>query len=347
MMALALAAVWLHLRGWKAGAVAALAASALVKVVTAPLVPLYILMTLRGDARWSERGWFLVRAGFGVAAALGVSMLAARMGPSGLIARTAGSAGFYKNNYHELVFKGLRRMLGERPDTLDAPMDFRTWWVATSDGAVLHADISNQSRVLSRLRPGQPLLALSDKDSREFLRVFDPAERMIGFVDWSHLYGIAAPANAEQDPVIRSLSVSPQDWPTVAKANKWIRVTTWSLFAVFGLLAAWRARDFETFLIWSTAFFLAADLLVFTKIWPWYAIWPLAYGALKPRSGPAQLAMLLSAGMAASYGLLGCCNTRLEWVYDYRSLFTIVLPVAVFALVKGGGYLAGKFGTAK
>jgi len=331
MMALALAAVWLHLRGWKVGAVVALTLSALVKVVTWPLAPLYVVMVLRERAEVKERAWFLARAGLGVAVAVFLSMGMARMGHGGLVTRTAGSAGFYKNNYHELVFKGLRRMLGEPVNTLDAPMDFTTWWVATSGRAVLHVGLSNKSQDLCRLQPGQALLALSDKDSREWLRVFDPAQRMIGFVSWSRLYPIAAPAAEANDPVVRQLAVSPQDWPTVRKANEVIRATTWGLFILFGLLAAWRVRDFEGFLAWGTAFFLVALLLVFTRIWPWYGIWPLAFGALIPRSGAAWLGVMLSAGMGASYALLGFCNTRLEWLYDTRSLFTIVLPVVLFA----------------
>jgi hypothetical protein len=343
MMALALLAVWLHLRGWKAGAVVALMLSALVKEITLPLAGLYILMTLRETAGWKERGMFLVRAGVGAAVAVLLAMAAAKMQPNVSIVRTAGSAGFYRNNYHELIFKRLRRMLGEPANTLDAPMDFATWWVAASDGAVLHVGLSNKSRDLGRLKPGQPLLALSDKDSREWLRVFDPAERIIGFVNWSHLYVIPAPPNAQSDPVVRQLSVSPQDWPTVARANRLIRVTTWGLFAAFGLLAAWKCRDLESFLMWGTMFFLAAQLLVFTKIWPWYAVWPMAFGSLIPGTWPTRLAVLLSAGMLASYALLGCCNTRLEWVYDYRSLFTIVLPAVLLALWRGGSYVAGRF----
>jgi hypothetical protein len=138
--------------------------------------------------------------------------------------------------------------------------------------------------------------------------------------------------------VVRAVSVSPQEWPTVVKANRMIRVATWGLFAVFGLLAAWKTRDFESFLWWGTAFFLAAQLLVFTAIWPWSALWPLALGALKPGSAPTLLAVLLSVGMTPLYGTLAVCDTSLEWVYDYRSLFTIVLPVAVFLMLRLFGF---------
>jgi hypothetical protein len=334
MMLLAVAALWLHLRRSPLGAVLALTLSALVKIVTAPLIPLYLLMVLRQNANAGTRLKFIARSGIAIVAAVALSMFAGRMNPTALVARTAGSPGFYKNNYHELIFKELRRLFGEHADTLDAPMDFQTWWVTTSAPADLHADISLASPVRAQLQPGEPLLGLSDKDSRQFLRAYLPSQHVVGFVEWTTLYPIAEPANAQNDPVIKSLSVSPQDWPTVVAANRWIRYTTWSLFALFGLAAALRVRDFDSFLNWSTAFFIVALLLVFTRIWPWYGLWPLAFAAVTPAAPRALLAVLMSAGLTTSYALMGCCNTRLEWLYDYRSLFTIVLPVLLALLLR-------------
>ena len=42
--------------------------------------------------------------------------------------------------------------------------------------------------------------------------------------------------------------------PTVLAANRIIRGVTWTLFAAFGLLAAWRTTNLETFCIWSAAY---------------------------------------------------------------------------------------------
>ena len=130
----------------------------------------------------------------------------------------------------------------------------------------------------------------------------------------------------------------------MVKANRLIRLVTWTLFVAFGLLAAWKTRDFDSFLVWGTAFFLASQLLVFTKIWPWYVIWPLAFGALKPSGSGIRLAVLLSAGMTITYALLDYSNTPLNLLYDYRSIPTIVLPVVLFVILKlcglGGGEAA-------
>jgi len=334
MMALALLAVWLHLRGRAVGAVAGLTLSALVKVISGPLVLLYILMIARGMSGWRERGWFVARAATCAAVVVAVTMAATRMSPSGLLVHAAASPGFYKNNYQELIFRGLRRILGEGANTMEAPMDFRIWWVATSDKAVLHQGLSNKAKDLVRLEPGHSLLALSEWESDEWLRVFDPRSRQVGYVEWKHLYVAAAPVNAESDPVVRSLSIVPADWPTVVTANQWIRVVSLGLFAGFGLLAAWKTRDLEGFLAWGTAFFLMSMLLVFSQIWPWYAVWPLAFGALKPGSLGTLLGVMLSAGLITLYAFLGYCDTRFGWAYDYRSIFTIVLPVVAFGLVK-------------
>jgi len=333
MMLLALLAVWLHLRGSKTGAVIALALSALIKVITWPLVPLYMLMMLRRTAGWRHGAWFVGRASIGVAAAVALSMFVARMNPDGLTAHTAGSAQFYENNYHEVLFKVVRHLLGEPADSLEAPMDFKTWWVAIFGHAVLHEGTSNKTKDLVRLEDGHPLLVISDEDSDEWLRVYDPADHIQGYVDWPHLTVIAEPPNAEKDPTVKRLSGWPPDWPTVVEANRLIRLVTWSLFVAFGLLAAWKTADFDDFVIWGTAFFLASQLLVFTKIWPWYAVWPLAYGALKPGSLATRLAVMLSAGMLLLYALLDYCNTQWNWVNDYRSIPTIVIPTALFALL--------------
>jgi hypothetical protein len=213
-------------------------------------------------------------------------------------------------------------------------MDYQPWWVGTSTATRLHADISNKSAALRALKPGQPLLALSASDSESWLRVYDPADRAVGFVNWRRLYAIPTPPIADSDAVVRRLSIPPGTWPTVVTANRWIRLATWGIFAVFGLIAAWKSRDVETFQTWVAWYFIAALLTVVTQIWPWYVIWPLAFGALRPGRAAIQLALLLSATLAMSYALLGFCNTRFEWLFDDRSLFTIVLPVALFAIVE-------------
>jgi hypothetical protein len=333
MMFFALLAVWLHLRGSRTGAVVALTLSALIKVITAPLAPLYMLMTLRRCADWKAGAWFLGRAGLGAAAAVGLSVVCARMNPNGLTVHTASSAQFFENNYHELLFKELRRLLGEPADSIEAPMDFHPYWVATKGNAVLHAGTSNKTDDLCRLKPEQALLAISDEDSDYWLRVYDPVNQMQGYVDWSHLTWIDEPPIAKSDATAQRLSGWPPDWPTVVMANRLIRVTTWGLFIAFGLLAAWKTTDFDKFLFWGTAFFLAAQLLVFTKIWPWYAVWPLAYGALKPGSLATRLAIMLSAGMLTMYVAFDYSDSvKWAWVNDYRSIPAIVLPVALFAV---------------
>jgi hypothetical protein len=330
MMLLAMLAVWLHLRGARMGAILALAASALVKVITWPLVLLYILAHLRSGG---ARSGFLLRAGAVVAAAIILSLLAARARPGDLMTHNGDSAQFYFNGYQELIFKALRRAQGETAGSLDAPMDFKIAWDAANTTAALHADITKKSARLSLLKPGQPLLVLSTRDEN-WVRVFDPFSRRVGFVGKRHVHPIPPPPNAASDPVERRLSILPRDWPTVKRADLWIHIATWACFLAFFLVAAWKTVDFDRFLFWAAAFFLASILLILSRVWPWYLIWPLAYGALRPWSAATRLALLLSAGMIPLYGYLDCINTPLEWLYDYRSLAAVILPVAIFAAIE-------------
>ena len=336
MMFLALLAVWLHLRGSKAGAVIALTLSALVKVITAALVPLYMLMILRGATGWKERGWFLLRAGLGAAAAVAASMLCARMSPNGVTLHTASTAQFFENNYHELLFKGLRRVLGE-------PGGFHS--SAHGFSSLLGGNERTRGSARRHLEQNGRPLPPEDRtsiarDLRRRLRRLDAGLRS-GEPD-ARVCRLAASDRHRRTRRSRTPTPPCGAFPAGRRigrrwsmANRLIRVTTWSLFIAFGLLAAWKTTDFDAFLTWSTAFFLASQLLVFTKIWPWYAVWPLAFGALKPRSAATRLAIMLSAGMIIIYVLFDYSSSdRWSWVNDYRSIPTIVLPVVLFAILQ-------------
>ena len=109
MMLLALLAVWLHLRGCKAGAVVALALSALIKVITWPLVPLYVLMVLRTESDLEATRLVSRPRGDGRGGGRRICRGVLGADQAGrLTVHTASSAQFYENNYHELLFKGLR-----------------------------------------------------------------------------------------------------------------------------------------------------------------------------------------------------------------------------------------------
>jgi hypothetical protein len=221
-------------------------------------------------------------------------------------------------------------------------MDFKTYWVQTSQRVVLHDGPSNKSADLCRVNALQNMLVISDEDSDVWLRLYDPVTKLQGYIDWPHLTVVPDPPGAQNDPDVARQSGWPPEWPTVIEANRLIRVVTWTLFIAFGLLAAWKTGDFDAFILWGTAFFLASDLLVFTKIWPWYGVWPLALGALKPRSPVTLLALLLSAGMSVLYPLLDYSSTQWYWVNDYRSIPTIVVPVVIFALARLLRFLASR-----
>jgi len=140
--------------------------------------------------------------------------------------------------------------------------------VATSSPTVLRAGTSDQSKDLCRLKPQQELLVISDQDFKPVAAGLRSGTQAPGVCRLATHCRHRRSAHAESDPTVRRLSGWPPDWPTVVIANRWIRLATWGLLAAFGLLAAWKTTDFDSFLVWGTAFFLAAQLLVFTKIWP-------------------------------------------------------------------------------
>ncbi|MBA2241010.1 MAG: hypothetical protein H0W09_07195 [Solirubrobacterales bacterium] len=129
---------------------------------------------------------------------------------------------------------------------------------------------------------------------------------------------------------------SAEPTPAATQATLWLRSATWLAFGLVWLLAAWRVADPRTFLISSTAVFLAFYWLVGTWVQPWYVIWALALAALVPTSRPAQLAVLLSVGLLSVYvtGGYDYADSPLWWLYAYRSLPAFVLPILIFALIE-------------
>ena len=129
LAALLLFGLWLHTRGWRAGAFVAMTLAVLVKVIAAPLLLLYAWVVIRESGEWRDRIWFLVRActGAGLATALAYGLAHART--SSPVSKFSSAPDFYLNNYHELAFKGLRRLLGEDEELIQTPMYFCGWWM--------------------------------------------------------------------------------------------------------------------------------------------------------------------------------------------------------------------------
>ena len=161
--------------------------------------------------------------------------------------------------------------------------------------------------------------------------MYDPISRRKGYVLDDSLDQIPTPPNAP-DPESARLQISPMRWPTVVQANRWLRFAMSLVFALFGLVAAWRTTNFDRYLVWACAVLGVVYLTVATQIWPWYAIWTLALGALKPGSGPARFALLISAGMSTLYATIGFGSSKFERIYDWRSIPAIVLPVVAWVV---------------
>lgn len=340
MVMFAMLAVWLHLRGWKTGAVLALTLSALVKFLTGMLVPLYILMILRGMKSWRDRGIFAATSVVAAGLLTGVVSHFANVKTDVPASSQATSPEFYMNNFHELAFHGMRRALGEDWESAMVPTNYGSWWALVKKPEVLRDEPSKQGRIVASLEPGQKLLVITETLTF-WLRVYDPVSHKRGYAynpvnhndgefPGEYITHTEEPGNFPNDTELAQLELKTIEWPTVVAANRWIRIVTWGLFAVFGLLAAWKAADFDKFLYWSGAALLASYYLVMTQIWPWYLLWALAFCAMQPQWKPARLAVLLSMFILALYPCIAYASGDQVWIYLFRSVPAIVLPTVLF-----------------
>ncbi len=333
MIAFVLCGVWLHTRGWKAGAVTLLTLSALVKFLTGMLIPLYVLLVLREAKSWRERGVFLARSTVCAGAVALTAFHFANAGSDVPAAHAATAADFYANNFHELIFQQLRRACGEDRDAANVPVDFTGSWIAMKDAAALHASAHAASPLLRKLPPGAPCLLLLPPKT-EWMWLYDPVSKSKGYtLSEQEFLDAKRPAFAATDPQALLLEIPPMGRPNVKKANAILRAITWLGFAAFGLLAAWRTVNFTQFLVWSAASLLASYYFILTEIWPWYPNWALALAAMAPTRLPAKLAMLLSGCVLTFYVTLGYQGSSSEWIYRYRSIPAFVLPLAVFMVL--------------
>lgn len=357
MLVLVLLAVWLHLRGWKTGAVVALTLSALVKFLTGMLIPLYVLLVLREMSATERRSsdrlvssgnpvepiwrsafrvnlrqklFFLLRT----AVAVGLVCFAAsaltksKSTASAPVSQQAIAPDFYANNFHELIFKGLRRALGEDADSVSNPIYFQGWWLAATNKTFLLARPEVKSDSLVSLAAEARVVVIAQQDDGDWERVYDPLSKQRGFVWAAYFVDSTRPGYA--DECSKNFDKQTTDRPTVELANNLLRVVLWAAFAAFGLLCAWRTNSFAEFLVWSAAALLASYFLILTEIWPWYANWAVAVGALATNRAPAKLAAILSACVLTLYVTLGFQGSEPNWIYALRSLPAFVLPLLIW-----------------
>jgi len=331
MLALVAFGVWLHLRGRKAGAVMALTLSALVKFLTGMLVPLYMLLVLREAKTWRGRIGFVLRSTIPAGAVALALFHLAKADTDVPVAHSATAPDFYMNNFHELIFKGLRVAAGEEAESANVSVYFYPYWLRLREGAELRGAKATTAPVLRRAEPGEHLLLIAP-DKTDWLRVYDPTTRQMAYFTGAGWDESKHPALADSDAFAREREKPVIEQRTVRTANTVLRVATWLGFALFGLFAAWRTRNFTEFLVWSCASLLGSYFFIITEIWPWYVNWSLALGALAPGRLPARLAMILSAGAMTLYLTLGYQGSAPEWIFRYRSIPAFVLPLAAFTV---------------
>jgi hypothetical protein len=328
-----LLAVWLHLRGWKTGAVVALTLSALVKFLTGMLIPLYVLLVLREMSRSAglrAKFFFLARSAVAIALVCFAASASTKSNStaSAPVSQQAIAPDFYANNFHELIFKGLRRALGEDADSVRSPIYFQGWWLAATTNSVLRSEPSFAAEVVTNLPAEARVIVIAAQSDDRWTRIYDPASQQRGFVAAADFTDSTQPINAKADGLFLTTMIAER--PTVVLANNLLRAALWLAFAAFGLLCAWRTNSFAEFLVWSAAALLASYFLILTEIWPWYATWAVAVGALATNRAPAKLAAILSACVLTLYITLGFQGSEPNWIYALRSLPAFMLPLLIW-----------------
>ncbi|MEO6788975.1 MAG: polyprenol phosphomannose-dependent alpha 1,6 mannosyltransferase MptB, partial [Chthoniobacteraceae bacterium] len=181
MLALVVLGVWLHLRGCKASAVMALTLSALVKFLTGMLIPLYMLLVLRESRTWRERVSFVLRSAIPACAVALIAFHLAKADTDVPVAHSATAPDFYMNNFHELIFKGLRVAVGGEAESAEVSVYFYPHWLRLREGAELRTAKSASAPVLRRAEAGEHLLLIAPGNA-EWLRVYDPMTHQEGYV---------------------------------------------------------------------------------------------------------------------------------------------------------------------
>ena len=238
---------------------------------------------------------------------------------------------FYANNFHELIFKGIRRALGEDADSVSNPIYFQGWWLAATNKTSLLARPDVKSETLASLAVETRVIVIAPQNDDRWARVYDPVSQRRGFVDSRLFADSVEPSSA--DKLSQLFARMAAERPPVVLANNLLRAALWLAFAAFGLLCAWRTNSFAEFLVWSAAALLASYFLILTEIWPWYANWAVAVAALSASRRPAQLAALLSGCVLTLYVTLGFQGGENNWIYALRSLPAFVLPLVLFVVL--------------
>jgi hypothetical protein len=174
------------------------------------------------------------------------------------------------------------------------------------------------------------------------VRVYSVATGQRGYRPGAASAVTEQPSAVVSDPVLARLVGGSEASPALGQATGPLKVVTWSAFGAIWLLTTWRATSRRQFWGWSLILLLAWYWLLSAGFWPWYVIWSLALAALAPTSQAARLTMLLSATVLFLYVSNGYRGSDHTWIYTYRSVPALALPLLIFGLLLSGDLTLGR-----
>jgi hypothetical protein len=301
------------------------AAAAFVKVSAILLLPVLAWMLIRRDRSARGSGKRLAAAAGGAALVV-LGLLALGRSPvegTGVVGAVGGDTDRYTNSVHELVLAGVRLALGEHPDDVRTPLDFRHRLAQLAEPSGLWTGSGEGSRLIASLPSGTSLLVIAPVE-RGWSRIQETETGRRGYISADRLLPLVVELND---------TVAAEQWADrdpLRVANRLTRGVAYAIFAgcvIAIAFALWRGSSPERA---ATVLLLAFLLLSATWIWPWYLLWPLAFAALSPISRVVHLTVSVSIGSLLIYPLFGYQGTEAWWAYNLRSILVWLVPVLVF-----------------
>jgi hypothetical protein len=325
MMALVLTGVGLMVIPRYAGSGLVFASAIAVKLsAVLALPPLLVGAWHEARTQGCQWRWMIMRIGLGLMVPLGAAVAVG--GPRSLAVGSLGSgAERYTNSVHEPLTALVRMGLGENPEVAQGPLDDLPRTVRIVRATTLWSATGGAGAALGSIDSNQSVIAVGSAQAGWY-HVLDPHAQVTGYIRSEDTRPFGRVRDADADLAQGSIQ------SRLEAANALLRLVGWALFIPSALLVLWRTHTVQGGLF-SSALLMGLFLLFLGAwIWPWYMLWPLALGALTPRSAVTLVIAALSVTPLMLYPAFNFQGTAWSWLFQLRSIYVWVIPGVICAL---------------